>query len=173
MILTTLSMWKYWGFEASLFAQAKYFLDGAKGNIQQEANVRATIVFSLMSFEAYWYEVVKGYIQVQRANILPANLVKVEDELNRRIGIKKSLNKWPELLTGTPLNLSAGCYQQWNHFRDYRNFLVHGDISGKLPSGRLAQDVETVAEATLALQAVSDMIRLVATHFKFPIPSWV
>jgi len=127
-----------------------------------------------MSFEAYWYDVAESYIQANRNDKSKAKkLQKVEKALKKWVGIKKALDKWPERLTGKPLNKKLACYQQYDNFREYRNRLLHGEVSGKLPSGRLAQDLETIADAELALQAVSEMIKVVATHFGFPVPSWV
>jgi hypothetical protein len=49
------AMWKDWGFAPSLFAQAKQLLDLAKHSdgSAQEGCIRASVVFSLMSFEAF------------------------------------------------------------------------------------------------------------------------
>jgi len=49
------AVWKDWGFAPTLFAQARQFLELAKhsDSSAQEAYIRASIVFSVMCFEAY------------------------------------------------------------------------------------------------------------------------
>jgi hypothetical protein len=176
-MLTTIlrAMWKDWGFAPSLFSHAKDFLGLAKkstGRVQ-EGFVRAAIIFSLMSFEAYWRDVIRGYIQTNRRSIDPSKLLKVEKELNTsRIGIHEALNNWPKVLTGKPLDTATKSFGNFVNFKEYRNLLVHGKITDKVPSGKLAQDVETISEAELALQTVSEVIKIVAVHFGFSVPTW-
>jgi hypothetical protein len=173
MLLTIINraMWKDWGFAPSLFAQAKQFLDLAKISAEQEAHIRATIVFSIMAFEAYWHDLIRGFIQEKGARIPQQNVQEVEDQLLRS-GINNALRQWPKLLVGKPLDMSTPSYLNFDSFRQYRNCLVHGNIVGRLPSGRLAQEVETIPDAELAVETVSDLVRIVATHFGFPVPTW-
>src|SRR5882724_5199171 len=93
------AIWKDWGFAPSLFAQAKQFLDLAKhsdGSVQ-EGHIRASIVFSLMSFEAYWGDVIRGYIQEKGAAVDQAKLAKIKKDMPR-IDLKKALESWPQAL---------------------------------------------------------------------------
>ena len=58
-------VWKDWGFAPTLFGQAKHFLELAEGDAipsAAEAYIRASIVFALVSFEAYFFELVRAYI---------------------------------------------------------------------------------------------------------------
>jgi hypothetical protein len=173
------AMWKDWGFAPSLFAQAKQFLDLAKHSdgSAQEAYIRASIVFSLMSFEAYWRDLIKGYIQANGATADQsrlARLAKVKKEMPHT-PLKKALERWPQALVGTPLDTSAKVYDDFSNFREYRNFLVHGIISDPIRSswGKLAQEIETVEYAELAQSTVSEMINMLARHFGYNIPAWV
>jgi hypothetical protein len=62
-------LWRDWGFAGSIFGQAKHFLELARQappGTMQEGYVRASIVFFLISFEAYFFEVIRGYIQAKR-----------------------------------------------------------------------------------------------------------
>ncbi len=176
MLTTTLmAMWKDWGFAPSLFAQAKEFLDLAKRSGTPEGYIRASIVFSLMSFEAYWGNVIRGYIQ-QKGNGIhnPAKLPEIQKALNNRFSIKTALETWPQLLVGEPLDTSTEFYENFDNFREYRNCLVHGKISEPIRSswGKLAQDVETISDAGLAHQTVRKMVKVVALHFGYAIPTW-
>jgi len=173
-------MWKDWGFAATLRSQAKHFLDLAKQTViggEQEGYIRASIVFSVMSFEAFFFrEIIQGYIEQHRAAIAPKNLKKVEDGLNGKnggfTGIQKAVKTWPELLTGANLVGSEGV--DFLKFVNYRNALAHGDITRRIPEwGTLAQEVETVANAELALHAIGEFKKHVAQHFGFSPPTWV
>ena len=169
-------MWKDWGFAPSLFPQAKQFLDLAKHSdgSTQEGCIRASIVFSQMSFEAYWRDVITGYIQANAATVDQARVAKVKKEM-ARADLKKALERWPEFLVGTPLDTSAKVYDDFSNFREYRNFLSHGKISEPIRStwGKLAQEIETVEYAELARRTVSEMNNMVAQHFGYDIPAWV
>jgi hypothetical protein len=91
-------LWRDWGFAGSIFGQAKHFLELARQappGTMQEGYVRASIVFFLISFEAYFFEVIRGYIQAKRTTIDPAGLKKVEDELQLNTGIHEAVRYWP------------------------------------------------------------------------------
>jgi hypothetical protein len=171
------AMWKDWGFAPSLFAQAKQFLDLAKHSAgsAQEGCIRASIVFSLMSFEAYWRDVITGYIQANGATVDQSRLAKVKKEMARRIDLKTSLETWPQALVGAPLDTSSKFYDEFTNFREYRNLLMHGKISEPIRSswGKLAQEIETVEYAELARSTVSEMTKMVAERFGYTIPEWV
>ena len=107
-------MSKDWGFAGTLRDQAKRFLDLAKqtpSGSEQEGCVRASIVFSVISFEAFFFrEIIRGYIQ-QHASVLDPNKIgKIERGLSGNggfTGISGALENWPRLLTGAePLPLS-------------------------------------------------------------------
>jgi len=170
------AIWKDWGFAPSLFAQAKQFLDLAKHSdgAAQEGYIRASIVFSLMSFEAYWREVITGYMQAKGVTVDQSRLAKVKKEM-ARMDLKKALESWPQALVGTPLDTIAKVYDDFSNFREYRNFLVHGKISEPIRStwGKMAQEIETVEYAELARRTVSEMSNMVAQHFGYSIPAWV
>jgi hypothetical protein len=176
LVIIWRAMWKDWGFAPSLFAQAKQFLDLAKHSdgSTQDGYIRASIVFSLMSFEAYWRDVITCYIQGNGATVDQSRLAKVKKEM-ARTDLKKALERWPQALVGTPLDTSAKVYDDFSNFREYRNFLVHGKISEPIRSswGKLAQEIETVEYAALARITVSEMINMVAGHFGYSIPAWV
>ncbi len=169
-------MWKDWGFAPSLFAQAKQFLDLAKHSdgSAQGGDIRASIVFSLMSFESYWRDVVRGYIQAKGAAVDQSGLAKIRKGM-ARTDLKNALEHWPEILVGTPLHTTAKLYDDFSNFREYRNFLVHGKISEPIRSswGKLAQEIETVEYAELSRRTVSEMIKMVARHFGYDIPTWI
>lgn len=171
------AMWRDWGFAPSLFAQAKQFLDFVKQSDgpTQEGYIRASIVFSLMSFEAYWRDVISGYIQAKGATVDKSRLAKVRREMGANIGLKKALESWPQDLIGRPLDNSTRFYEDFSNFREYRNSLVHGKIAEPIHSSwrKLAQEVETVEYAELSRRTVSDMITMVAQHFGYDIPAWV
>jgi hypothetical protein len=175
MVIFWRAMWKDWGFAPSLFAQAKQFLDLAThaDGSAQEGYVRASIVFALMSFEAYWRDVITGYIQANGATVDQSRLTKVKKEM-ARTDLKKALERWPQTLVGTPLDTSAKVYDDFSNFREYRNFLVHGKISEPIRSswGKLAQEIETLEYAELAQSTVSEMINMVARHFGYSLPAW-
>jgi hypothetical protein len=128
-----------------------------------------------MSFEAFFFrEIIRAYIQQHRAAIAPGNLKKVEDGLDGKnghfTGIQPALKTWPALLTGAELVGSQSV--DFLKFVEYRNALVHGDITRDLPQwGILAQEVETVASAELALHALGEFKELVAQHFGFSPPT--
>jgi hypothetical protein len=173
-------MWKDWGFAATLRSQARHFQHLAQRTAvggEQEGCIRASIVFSVMSFEALFFrEIIRGYIDRHRAEIAPKNLEKVEDGLNgkkgRFTGIWKAVTTWPELLTGANLAVGFQCVD-FLKLVDYRNALVHGDIARQLAqSGTLAQEVETVANAELALHVIGEFEKHVAQHFGFSLPAW-
>ena len=169
-------LWKDWGFAPTLFGQARHFLELAKGDAVPsagEAYVRASIVFALVSFEAYFFELLRAYIQQNKGAINPAALIKVEHGLQRKTGITAAIQKWPKLLTGRPLDETAKPYGDLLEFISYRNSLLHGKITEKIPlSGKLAQDIETVDSADLAQRTVSNMVRVIAKHFGFDTPNW-
>jgi hypothetical protein len=181
--MIALMMWKNWGLAAMLHGQAKHFLHLAKqtpAGSEQEGFVRASIVFSVMSFEAFFFrEVIMGYIQRDGATLDPTKIKKVKDRLEgkdgRFTGIKNAVNTWPEWLTGK--NLDAPACADFETLLAYRNALVHGDITKELPSplwgNKLAQEVETAANAELALQTIAEMIKAVALHFGLNLPPWV
>lgn len=160
-----------------MFSQAKHFLDLArqtKSGPTQEGYVRASIVFFLICFEAYFFEVVMGYIQEKGASIDPGELKKVEDGFRQNTGIHGAVRDWPKCLTGTSLDTQTKSYQDFVNFTKYRNALVHGKITEKIPSwGKLAQDIETIDHAELAQQTISEMIKSVAPHFGFDLPTWI
>lgn len=173
------SMWKDWGFAPSLFAQAKRFLELAKSDSAPEGNIRAAIVFSLMAFEAYWTEAVKGYIQANGTSIAqPTRHAEIVKALNTSFKIKTALETWPEYLVGKPLDTTTKEYDAFSNFREYRNCLVHGKVAERIPrsswgaAGMLVQDVETTSHAELVISTVSSMIKTVALHFGFHQPSW-
>jgi hypothetical protein len=170
-------MWKDWGFAPSLFAQAKQFLDLAKHSdgSAQEGYIRASIVFSLMSFEAYWRDVIRGYIQEKGATVDQSRLATVKKEMKEDIGLKKALESWPQALVGTSLDTNAKCYDEFSNFREYRNFLVHGKILEPIRSswGKSSHEIETVEYAELSRRTVSEMIKMVAERFGYSIPEWV
>jgi hypothetical protein len=174
-VLIWRSLWKDWGFAPFLFAQAKHFLDLAKHNTgsAQEGYIRASIVFSLMSFEAYWHNVIKGYIQAKGATVDRSRLARIKKEMPRT-DLKKALESWPQALVGVSFDISAKFYDDFSNFREYRNFLVHGKIEEPIRSswGKLAQDIETVEYAELALRTVSEMSKTVARHFGYEMPEW-
>ena len=176
-MITTRMAWKDWGFAESIFSQSKHFLDLAKQNTTssiQEGYIRASIVFSLMSFEAYFGEVVRGYIQQRGATINnPTGLKKVENGLRKHNGIHAAVRDWPKYLTGNSLDTTTKSYADFVNFTQYRNALVHGNITEKIPSwGKLAQDVETIDNAELAQGTILQMIKVVAAHFGFNVPTW-
>jgi hypothetical protein len=115
-----------------------------------------------------------GFIHHNRATIDPDGLKKVERGLARRTGIQDAVKEWPKWLTGNTLPKSSSC-SNLVKFMKYRNALIHGKITEVIPSSgqKLAQDIETVDNAELALQTVSDMIKATAQHFGFQAPSWV
>jgi hypothetical protein len=171
-------MWKDWGLAPTLRSQAKRFLDLAEQTTvgaEQEGYIRASIVFSSMSFEAFFFrEIIRGYIEQHRAAIVPENLKIVEDGLNGKnggfTGIQKALKTWPELLTGASLVGSESV--DFLKFVNYRNALAHGDITRQIPEwGNLAQEVETVANAEFALHAIGEFKKHVAKHFGFSPPT--
>ena len=170
-------LWKDWGFAESLFTQAKHFLASARQSASgsaQEGLIRASIVFSLMSFEAYFFEVVNGYIQQKGATLDPTGRMKVQDGLVKHTGIHEALRDWPKFLTGNSLDTTTKAYADFVNFTKYRNALLHGKITENIPSwGKLAQDVETIDGAELAQRTVSEMVKAVARHFGFPIRTWV
>jgi hypothetical protein len=176
VIVWSRAMWKDWGFAPSLFVQAKQFSDLAKHSdgSAQEGFIRASIVFSLMSFEAYWRDVITGYIQANAATVDQSRLAQVKKEMAHRTDLKKALESWPQALVGTPLDTSAKVYDDFSNFREYRNILVHGKISEPIRSswGKLAQEIETVECAELARRTVSEIINMVARHFCYSMPAW-
>jgi hypothetical protein len=163
-------LWKDWGFSEALFSQAKYFLasasDSAPGT-PQEGLVRASILFSLMSFEASFFAIVKGYIQRNRAALNPEAVAWVAEALKKNTGISDAVQEWPKLLRGEPLDSGTEVYRNLVKFTKYRNCLVHGKITDPIPGwGKsLAQDVETVGSAELAQRTVSAMLKVVSDHF--------
>jgi hypothetical protein len=170
------TLWKDWGFAASIFAQAKHFLELAKASADpgiREGYARASIVFFIFAFEAYFFEVVRGYIQVKRAIIDPAALKKVEDGFQHNTGIREAVRDWPKVLTGQSLDTNTEPYQDLLNFIKYRNALVHGKITEPIPSwGKLAQDVETPDNADHARRSISAMTFIVSAHFGFDAPNW-
>jgi hypothetical protein len=171
-------MWKDWGFAASLRSQAKHFLDLAKQTAaggEREGHVRASIVFSVMSFEAFFFrEVIRGFIRQKRATVDPAKVKKVEEGLDgpRFTGIREALEKWPRLLDRGALKPAA--IADFVKLLEYRNALTHGDIVRRLPlwGNKLAQEVETVPYAELVLHRTGDITTTVAQHFGFSPPTW-
>ena len=130
-------LWKDWGFAASLFTRAKHFLASARQSApgsDQEGLIRASIVFSLMSFEAYFFQVVKGYIQQNGAKPDPTGLRKVEDGLVKHTGIHEAVRDWPRFLTGNSLDTTTQPYADFVNFTKYRNALLHGKITENIPS---------------------------------------
>ena len=114
------SLWKDWGFAASLFTQAKHFLASARQSATgsaQEGLIRASIVFSLMSFEAYFFfEVVNGCIQQKGATLDHTSLMKVQDGLVKHTGIHEALRNWPKFLTGNSLDTTTKPYADFVNF---------------------------------------------------------
>lgn len=166
-------MWKDWGFAATLCDQAKHFLDLAKrtatADSEREGFVRASIVFSVMSFEAFFFnEIIRGYVQRHAATLDAAKVRTIEKGLTGGPpfkGIAAALNDWPCLLTGNALAPSSST-EYFTKLLEYRNALTHGDIIRHLPMwGTLAQEVENIANAELALQATAEMKLSVAAHF--------
>lgn len=176
LIPLLMMMWKDWGFAPSLFGQAERFLELARHETDHQAregHIRASIVFSHMAFEAYFRDAVRGYIQQRGPTIDVLKLKQVEEGLRNRTGIKKAVSEWPSLLTGQPLDSNTKLYKDWDNFTQYRNALVHGQITKPIPSwGKLAQDVETIEDAKNAKATIAGMIRTVAGHFKFNVPTW-
>jgi hypothetical protein len=171
-------MWKDWGLAGTLYSQAEHFLDLAKQTAvgsEQEGYIRASIVFAVMSFEALFFrEIIRGYIQKHTGTIDTANLAKVEAGLYGKgfAGILEAVSDWPLWLTGNNLDADASVYADFKGILDYRNALAHGDITRELRSplweNKLAQDIETVANAELALQTISEMRKAAALRFGFP-----
>ncbi len=176
MITTIRAMWKDWGFAPTLLDQAKQLVDQARRGTLAETCTRASILFSVMAVEAYFKDAVRGFIEANRAHILSANLKKVEDGLigrGRRVaGIYEALGDWPQLLTGKPLDKTIQAYKDYDNFRNYRNLLVHGRVSDTLPSGKLAQEVETLKDAEHAILSAAEMIKAMAAHFGLQPPTW-
>jgi hypothetical protein len=109
-------MWKDWGLATTLRGQAKRFLELAKQTpvgSEQEGYVRASIVFSVISFEAFFFrEIIWGFIEQNSATLDPKNAQKVDNGLNGRngqrfTGIKEAVKTWPRLLTRRALDPSA------------------------------------------------------------------
>ncbi len=175
-MLTWRAAWRDWGFAENLYRQASRFtnLAGSAGEEDEKlAYVRASIVFSLISFEAHFNEVVRRYLQANREKIVPDNLGRVEKGLASRTPIDRALREWPALLTGSSLNTETEPYLSYSSFREYRNSLVHGKITQPIQSlGVLVQDMETVDNARRSVRAVAEMIVLVSRHFSFDPPSW-
>lgn len=145
MLLPLRMMWKDWGFAATLYEQARHFLTLAKASTSESdvlAHIRASIVFSLMSFEAHYREAVRGFMQNSKADITPHNYDQVENDIKTRLPIRKAVENWPELLTGRPMPIkprsalpinttnaqaiNTTLDQRYHGFFDYRNSLVHG-----------------------------------------------
>jgi hypothetical protein len=132
-----------------------------------------------MSFEAFFYrEIIEGFIEQNRAALDPKAVQRVDNGLNgknreRFTGIRQAVETWPRLLTGRALDPSASA--EFVRLLDYRNALAHGDITKKLQrwGGKLAQEVETVATAELALHMIGEFRTHVAQHFGFGPPPWV
>jgi hypothetical protein len=173
------SLWKDWGLAAALRSQASHFLELAQQAPagEQESFVRASLLFSVMSFEAFFFrECIMGYIQQHHGVLDPKKVKKVRDGLSGKdgkfTGITSALNTWPPSLTGK--NLTAPT--EFTTLLAYRNAIVHGDITKELPNPlwgcKLAQEVETVASADRALETVSQMIKAAALHFGFSPPPW-
>jgi hypothetical protein len=172
-------MWKDWGLAGALYSQAERFLDLAKqtaAGSEQEGYIRASIVFAVISFEALFFrEVIRGYIQEHRETLDPANLTRVEAGLYGKgrgfAGILEAVSDWPRLLTGNDLDADASVYADFKGILDYRNALAHGDITKELRSplweNKLAQEIETVANAELALHTISEMRKAAALGFGF------
>ena len=174
-------LWKDWGFASALFKQARQFLDlameTAPGN-SQEAFIRASIVFSLMSFEAFYLELIKGYVQQNRPALEkehPGAAAKVEEDLRKNQGILEAVKESPKLLTGGPLDCATEAYRNFVKLTKYRNNLVHGKIVEEIPGwGKLlAQDVETVDSAELAQRTISAMLEVVSSRFGIASPTWI
>lgn len=169
-------MWKDWGFAESLFSQAKAFLQLASDPSQdhtREAYIRAAIVFFQMAFEAYFRDATRGYIQQHRAAVPPAALQKVEAGMQKNTGISDAVRDWPKWLTGKSLDTRSELYRDFGNFIKYRNALVHGRITAKIPSwGKLAQEVETAHYAALAHTTTTAMVKTVAAHLDFATPAW-
>ena len=169
-------MWKDWGFAQSLFSQVKMFLEfarDARDRTTRDGHIRAAIIFALMAFEAYFMEVARGYIGQRKSDIDGEKLKQVEEE-QKYIGIRTAVRTWPELLTGQSLNRDSKIYKDWENFVEYRNALLHGDIVRQLDSSKvLAQDVETIENAAHARDTIAGMIKVVAEHFEFDLPTWV
>ena len=175
-MLTWLPLWENWGFAASLYGQAKYFLTSAKRSAvnEQEGLIRASIVFFLMSLEAYFFaEIIKEYLQKNDATLDPVKVKKIQDGLLKHTGFRKAIQTWPTVLTGRPL-IQTSAYSNFVRFVEYRNCLLHGKITERIPSWRkLAQEVETINNCELAQKTVSEMVTMTAQHFGFDVPTWV
>lgn len=178
-------LWKDWEFAPELFKQAERFLDLARNECigsSQEGFIRASIVFYLMSFEAFFFALVKGYIQQRRTTLSPSAVLKVERKKNPRIS--EVIEAWPELLTGMPLDYGTREYRCWKRLTYYRNALVHGKISEhiegdeKSPGSQvwtppIAQEFETLESVELARRAVSGMMEMTVSCFGIPSPTWI
>src|SRR5260370_35511443 len=101
-------LWKDWGFAESLFAQAKYFLELAKaGGAADEGFIRASMLLSQMSFEAYYRsDVIPAYIQNNRKRLSRAALGNVK----ARTSITHAIQRRHKNLTGNPLDKTAAGY---------------------------------------------------------------
>ena len=173
MILSRM-MWKDWGFEPAIHQQAKRFAELAHNDEEQEAHIRASIIFSLLCVEAHYNAIVRSYMQDHRSTIPAAKLKKVESSLRARSGITNALETWPALLTGTSLDRKSATYTTYTQFREYRNALIHADITRPLrTAGELAQEMETVENADLAFETTAEMIRMISLHFGYDVPAWV
>jgi hypothetical protein len=174
-MLVLRTMWKDWGLTTTLRGQATHFLELAKQTrvgSEQEGYVRASILFSVMSFEAFFFrEIIWGFIEQNSATLDPKNAQKVDNGLNGRngrfTGIKEAVKTWPCLLTRRALDPSASADLR---LLEYRNALAHGDITKQLQGGKLAQEVETVADAEFALNTIEEFKEHVARHFGFAPP---
>ena len=170
-------LWKDSGFAPTIFNQARRFFAlaiASRVETDRSAHIRACIVFALMAFEAYFFELIRGFIQANRQRLDVQNLQRLEDGIAERTGITRAVSEWPELLTGTSLDKGRRTYSDLMNAIQYRNALVHGKITEPIPSlGKLAQDLETCGYAQAVIVIVSEMISVVAAHFGFKIPDWV
>jgi len=173
-------LWRDWGFAPTLFSQAEHFLELAErseNESPQEGFIRASIVFFLISFEAYFFEFIRGFVQENRADLdaqRPGAVATVEDGLKKNVGVRESVRKWPKLLTGESLDTGTRAYQDFVKLTTYRNWLIHGKITEKIPDWeRLAQECETIESAQLARCTVAAMVEMVSSRFGVSPPAWI
>ena len=70
MLTTIRSLWKDWGFPQQMFQQAREFIklaDVAANDDEKRARIRASIIFSMLAFEAHFNSNVRGYISYEQS----------------------------------------------------------------------------------------------------------
>src|SRR5688572_16284594 len=100
-LLAWRALWKDWGFANALFRQGEHFLRTASQSSDarvREGYIRASILFFLMAFEAYFHAAIRGYVQQNRASIPPAKLQQLEKKMGEKSGrLAEAVRTWPAL----------------------------------------------------------------------------